>query len=65
MPDESNKETDIQKKFAQRSEMILMYFHSFADIKDGISSLNDSKIIVKANKTPQKLKDSFNRLLKN
>jgi hypothetical protein len=64
MEDEGNKETDIQKKFAQRSEMILKFFHSFANIKDGISKLSDKEIILKANETPQKLKDSFNRLTK-
>ena len=64
MTDEGNRESDILKKFGERSEMIMKFFHSFADIKDGISKLSDREIILKANETPQKLKDSFNRLLK-
>jgi hypothetical protein len=42
----------------------LKYFHSFAEIKDGISGLTDREIILKANETPQKLKDSFSVLMK-
>ena len=42
----------------------MKYFHSFAEIKDGISMLNDQEIILKAKQTPQKLKDSYQKLLR-
>jgi hypothetical protein len=42
----------------------LKYFHSFSEIKDGISMLNDKEIILRAKQTPQKLKDSYQKILK-
>jgi hypothetical protein len=67
-PDMSNPEGEnkksIQNLFSARSEKLLDYFHSFAEIKDGISNLTDREIILKANETPSKLKDSFNILRK-
>ncbi len=54
----------IQNQFSARSERIIDYFHSFSEIKDGISNLTDREIILKAKETPQKLKDSFNQLQK-
>jgi hypothetical protein len=66
--DMSNPEGDnpksVQKLFSARSEKLIDYFHSFSEIKDGISNLNDRDIILKAKETPQKLKDSFNTLMK-
>lgn len=66
--DMSNPEGDnsksVQKLFSARSEKLIDYFHSFSEIKDGISNLNDRDIILKAKETPQKLKDSFNTLIK-
>ncbi len=54
----------LQSSFTARSERLLDYFHSFAEIKDGISGLSDKEIILKANETPQKLKDSFKTMQK-
>jgi hypothetical protein len=42
----------------------MKYFHSFSEIKDGISMLSDREIILRAKQTPQKLKDSFQKLLR-
>lgn len=62
-PEGENKKS-IQNLFSARSEKLLDYFHSFSEIKDGISNLTDKEIILKANETPSKLKDSFNVLSK-
>ena len=57
-PEGENKKS-IQNLFSARSEKLLDYFHSFSEIKDGISNLTDKEIILKANETPSKLKDSL------
>lgn len=40
------------------------FYHSFAHIKDGISMMNDKDIVLKANESPKKLKDSMKQFLK-
>ena len=40
------------------------FFNSFSHIKDGISRLNDKQIVLQANESPKKLKDSMKTFLK-
>jgi hypothetical protein len=40
------------------------FFNSFSHIRDGISRLSDKEIILQANESPKKLKDSMRTLLK-
>lgn len=40
------------------------FYHSFAHIKDGISMMKDNDIVLQANESPKKLKDSMKQFLK-
>ena len=40
------------------------FFNSFSHIRDGISRLSDKEIILQANESPKKLKDSMRTLMK-
>lgn len=42
----------------------MQFFDSFAYIRDGISRLGDKDIIIKANESPMKLKESMRKFMK-
>lgn len=62
--DKENNHKIIQKNFIFRSEKLINYFNSFAEIKDGISSLNDKDILLNARSSPKRLKDNLDQLIK-
>ena len=53
----------MQFEYIQRAEKLLAFLNSFTHLKDGLSKLKDKEIILQANITPRKLKESMRNLM--